>query len=129
MIKFGYTILYVTDVAKSIEFYSNAFDFEQKFISPENDYGEIISGETTISFASKNLAKSNLKNGFIESNLSEKPFGIELGFITDNVENAIVKAKNAGATIVESPIQKPWGQTVAYIRDIDGFLIELCTPM
>lgn len=129
MIKFGYTILYVTDVAKSIEFYSNAFGFEQKFISPENDYGEIISGETTISFASKNLAKSNLKNGFIESNLSEKPFGIELGFITDNVEEAIVKAKNAGATIVESPIQKPWGQTVAYIRDIDGFLIELCTPM
>lgn len=100
MIKFRYTILYVTDVAKSIEFYSNAFDFQQKFISPENDYGEIISGETTISFASKNLAKSNLKNGFIESNLSEKPFGIELGFITDNVEVAIVKAKNAGATIV-----------------------------
>lgn len=129
MIKFGYTILYVTDVAKAIQFYNNAFDFQQKFISPENDYGEIVSGETTISFASKELARTNLKNGFIESNLSEKPFGIELGFITDNVEEALIKAKNAGATIVESPIQKPWGQTVAYIRDIDGFLIELCTPI
>lgn len=129
MVKFGYTILYVTDVAKSIEFYTNAFGFEQKFISPENDYGEIISGETTISFASKELAKTNLKNGFIESDLSEKPFGIELGFVTNNVEETIKQAENAGATILELPKQKPWGQTVAYIRDTDGFLIELCTPM
>lgn len=24
---------------------------------------------------------------------------------------------------------KPHGQTVAYVRDPDGFLIEICTPM
>jgi uncharacterized glyoxalase superfamily protein PhnB len=35
----------------------------------------------------------------------------------------------AGAILVAPPKQKPWGQTVAYVRDIDGFLIELCTPM
>jgi lactoylglutathione lyase len=23
----------------------------------------------------------------------------------------------------------PWGQTVAYVRDNNGFLVELCTPM
>lgn len=129
MVRFGYTILYVSDVKKSIEFYEKAFGFERKFISPENDYGEIISGETTISFASKELAKTNLKDGFIESTLTEKPFAIELGFITDNVEQTIEQAENSGATIIEPPKQKPWGQTVAYVRDIDGFLIELCTAM
>jgi lactoylglutathione lyase len=35
----------------------------------------------------------------------------------------------AGAIIIEEPKQKPLGQTVAYLRDIDGFLIEICTPM
>ncbi|RWX00414.1 VOC family protein [Flavobacterium cerinum] len=129
MVRFGYTILYVSDVEKSIEFYEKAFSFERKFISPENDYGEIISGETTISFASKELARTNLKEGFIESRLTEKPFAIELGFITDNVEQTAKQAENSGATIIESPKQKPWGQTVAYIRDIDGFLIELCTAI
>lgn len=129
MVRFGYTILYVEDVAKSIRFYEVAFGFERKFISPENDYGEIITGETTISFASKELAKTNLKDGFVESTLAEKPFGIELGFVTDDVLVTLKQAENAGATIIEPPIQKPWGQTVAYIRDIDGFLIELCTPM
>lgn len=129
MVRFGYTILYVSDVKKSIVFYEKAFGFERKFISPENDYGEIISGETTISFASKELARTNLKDGFIESTLTEKPFAIELGFITDDVEQTIKHAENSGATIIELPKQKPWGQTVAYLRDIDGFLIELCTAM
>lgn len=129
MIKFAYTILYVKDVTKTVEFYEKAFGFTRKFITPENDYAELFVGETTLSFASITLAQSNLKDGFIESNLSNKPFGIEIGFTTDNVEETIATAINAGATLVEKPKTKPWGQTVAYIRDLDGFLIELCTSI
>lgn len=129
MIKFSYTILYVQDVTKTVEFYENAFGFTRKFVTPENDYGELLVGETTLSFASTLLAKSNLKNGFTESRLADKPFGIEIGFTTDNVEKTVATAINAGATIVENPTTKPWGQVVAYLRDIDGFLIEICTPI
>lgn len=129
MIKFAYTILYVNDVSKSIEFYEKAFGFSRKFVTPENDYGELAVGETTLSFASIELAKSNLSNGFLESKLNEKPFGIELGFTTENVEEVVTSAVAAGAVIVENPKTKPWGQVVAYIRDVDGFLIEICTPM
>jgi lactoylglutathione lyase len=129
MIQFGYTILYVADVEKSIAFYENAFGFERKFITPDNDYGELNTGQTSISFASKVLANSNLKEGFIESKIEDKPFAIELGFITDNIAETLEKATKAGAKIIEEPKQKPWGQTVCYIRDIDGFLIEICTPM
>jgi uncharacterized glyoxalase superfamily protein PhnB len=75
------------------------------------------------------LANSNLKKGFLVSKQSDKPFGIELGLVTDNVQEIIDKAVELGAIVVESPIQKPWGQTVGYIRDIDGFLLEICTPV
>ena len=129
MTKFAYTILYVQDVVKSVEFYENAFGFTRKFVTPENDYGELLVGETTLSFASTILAKSNLTNGFNESSLADKPFGIEIGFTTDNVEETVSTAIKAGATIVESPSTKPWGQVVAYLRDLDGFLIEICTPI
>ena len=129
MIKFAYTILYVQDVTKAAEFYENAFDFTRKFVTPENDYGELLVGETTLSFASITLAKSNLTDGFTESSLANKPFGIEIGFTTDNVEESVSRAITAGATIVENPKTKPWGQVVAYVRDLDGFLIEICTPM
>lgn len=128
MIKFAYTILYVQNVTKSVEFYENAFGFSRKFITPENDYAELLVGETTLSFASTTLAKSNLTNGFTESDLTAKPFGIEIGFTTDNVAETFSAAINAGATVVENPKTKPWGQVVAYLRDLDGFLIEICTP-
>lgn len=129
MIKFAYTILYVKDVTKAVEFYENAFGFTRKFIAPGNDYGELLVGETTLSFASIALAKSNLTDGFVESSLTAKPFGIEIGFTTLNVEETLTAAVKAGATIVEHPKTKPWGQVVAYLRDLDGFLIEICTPM
>ncbi|MCD0472162.1 VOC family protein [Flavobacterium sp. JAS] len=129
MVKFGYTILYVEDVEKSIVFYENAFGFSRKFIAPGNDYGELSTGETTISFASKTLAKQNLKEGFLESKIEEKPFAIEIGFITDNVEELVKKAISFGAILVTEPKQKPWGQIVAYVRDLDGFLIEICTEV
>lgn len=129
MVKFGYTILYVLDVTKSVEFYEKSFGFTRKFITPENDYGELETGQTTISFASRKLANSNLKDGFMESRLDQKPFATELGFVTDDVDEIVNMAQQNGAMVLEEPKQKPWGQTVAYIRDIDGFLIEVCTPM
>lgn len=129
MIKFGYTILYVKDVVKTIGFYEKAFGFERTFIAPDNSYGELGTGSTTLSFAQLTLAASNLKNGFTESDPSKKPSAFEIAFTTDDVESTYKKAIKEGA-IAESPASvKPQGQTVAYVRDPDGFLIEICTPM
>jgi len=129
MIKFAYTILYVKDVKKTVEFYEKVFRLTTKFISEKLEYAEMITGETTLSFASIELANSNLKNGFMPSDPSQKPFGIEIGFTTDNVEDLYLKAIEEGAIEVEPAKTKPWGQTVAYVRDHDGFLIEICSPM
>lgn len=129
MASYNYTILYVEDVQAALSFYEKAFGFHIKFITPDNSYGELSTGSTTLSFASKTLAKTNLKNGFIESNLKDKPFGIEIGFTTDNVEATVNTAVDAGATIVENPKTTSWGQVIAYVRDPAGFLIEICTPV
>ncbi len=129
MATFAYTILYVKDVLRAVEFYENAFDCTRKFIAPENAYAELLTGSTTLSFAKWDLAASNLKDGFTKSDLKEKPFGIEIGFTTDNVDAVLTKAVAAGGTLVEEAKTKPWGQIVAYVRDPDGFLIEVCTPM
>lgn len=129
MIKFAYTILYVEDVATTISFYEKAFGFSRKFITDVNDYAELVTGETTLSFASTQLAKTNLSEGFIESNVNNKPFGIEIAFTTNDVENTVESALNAGATLIEKAKTKPWGQIVAYLRDPNGFLIEICTPI
>jgi lactoylglutathione lyase len=129
MIKFSYTIFYVEDVLKTIEFYEKAFGFKRKFITPDNSYGELGTGATTLSFASHVLAKSNLKEGFTKGNATKKPFGMEIGLVTNDVETTVKTAIKAGAILVEKPKKKPWGQTVAYVKDPEGFLIEICTPV
>lgn len=129
MIKFAYTILYVQNVNKALSFYEQAFGLTVKFVAPDHSYGELLTGDTTLSFASTALATTNLKEGFLESNPAGKPFGIELGFTTNDVEATLKTATDAGATMVEKPKTKPWGQVVAYVRDPDGFLIEICTPV
>ena len=78
MVKLGYTILYVSDVTKAIEFYEAAFGFQRKFVTPDNDYGELLTGETTLSFASVALAHSNLTNGFQESKTSKPSLTSEI---------------------------------------------------
>ncbi len=127
--KFKYAILYVENVVNTIEFYERAFGFSRKLITPENDYGELISGETTIAFATIELGESNFSNGIQKITNSEKPFGVELAFTTENIEEDFRKALDAGAKEFDSVKEKPWGQKVGYVRDNNGFLIEICTPI
>lgn len=127
--KFAYTIIYVENVAATLAFYEKAFGFVIKFLTPEKDYGELISGETTIAFATIELGNSNFKCGFEKITNTKKPFGVELAFTTENIEQSFLKAINAGAFELEPIIEKPWGQKVGYLRDVNGFIIEICTPI
>lgn len=58
-----------------------------------------------------------------------KPVGIEMVFVTENIEIDFKKAIDMGATEYEPLIEKAWGQKVGYVRDNNGFLIEICTPV
>jgi lactoylglutathione lyase len=125
--KFGYTIIYTEDVTKSIEFFENAFGFTRRFIH-ESGYGELETGSTALAFATHELGKSNLPNGYIKAN-EKLPLGIEIAIVTDNVQEAFNKAIANGASGIKEPLSKPWGQIVAYVRSPDGMLIEICTPV
>ena len=125
--RFGYTILYVADVERTIAFYEEAFGQQRRFVH-ESGYGELETGETRLAFASFALAHSN-GTPFQETNPAATAPGFEVAFVTDDVEAAVARAVAAGARLVAPPKTKPWGQTVAYVRDLDGFLVELCTPV
>ncbi len=129
MIRFSYTILYVSDIEETIAFYEKAFECARKFVIPDGSYGELSTGSTTLSFASIEQANSNLKNGFKESNLTDKPAAFEIGFTTDDVAGVYARAIMYGAIAEAEPAEKPHGQTVAYVRDPNGFLVEICTQM
>ena len=45
------------------------------------------------------------------------------------MEQALATALANGATLVKALEEKPWGQRVACVREPDGVLIELATPV
>jgi predicted enzyme related to lactoylglutathione lyase len=126
--KFGYTLLYVEDVEASMNFYANAFGLEKGFLHDSKEYGEMITGSTKLGFVNHQTAGSH---GFSYKKLSknESAPGIEIGFVTDDVEASYKIAVNAGAIPISEPTKKPWGQVVSYVRDCNGLLIEICSAM
>lgn len=127
--KLGYTILYVPDVAASLAFFERAFGLSRRFLHESGTYGELDTGETTLSFAAHALGDSNFPGGHVEAHSSAKPLGMEVALVTADVATAHEKAIACGARELSAPMTKPWGQTVSYVRAPDGCLIELCTPV
>ena len=126
--RFGYTILYVSNLAATLTFYEKAFGFEPG-ISIEGQYAELKTGTTTLAFAQEDFVKTLTNQPFTPADASKPAPPVELGFVTDAVQVDFDRAIAAGAIEVKKPEMKPWGQTVGYVRDLNGFLVEICTPI
>lgn len=127
--KFGYTIVYVPDVAASLAFFTKAFGFKTRFMHESGDYGELETGQTTLAFAAHSVGEANFPTGHVQAHSSDQPLGVEVGFVTENLLKAHKRALKAGATELSAPIIKQWGQAVSYVRCPDGTLVELCSPV
>jgi len=127
----GYVILYVKDVPATMAFYEKAFGLARRFFHDDNGkaYGELETGAARLSFASLALAQDHLKQEVVAASPDKPPLGFEIALLTANVPESYAQAIKAGAIPVTEPAVKPWGQTIAYVRDTNGYLIELCTPM
>lgn len=126
--KYGYSILYVEDVLKTVDFYEKAFGLKRGFVHESNGYAEMETGATKLAFTSKELARTNgLDFGQLGS--MSTPPAFEIALVSDDVEAAFLKAVDNGSENLKSPIQKPWGQVVGYVKDCNGYLVEICSPM
>lgn len=109
-------------------FFEKAFGIQKAFIDPTGHYGQLDTGETALGFASLELAKQNLPQGFRRISPAELP-GCEISFTAKDVNRSLSQAVKAGAELVAAPEEKPWGQTVGYVRDFNGILIEIASDM
>ncbi|MHB8898458.1 MAG: VOC family protein [Thermoguttaceae bacterium] len=130
-VSLGYVILYVKDVSATLTFYEEAFGLARRFFTDDNGkaYGELETGAARLAFASLSLAKEHLRQEVVAASPNKPPLGFEIALVTPDVAVLYARAVKAGATVVSEPATKPWGQTVAYLRDKDGHLVELCTPL
>jgi lactoylglutathione lyase len=125
--KLGYVIAYVPDVGKAVAFYEIAFGLERRFMHESRAYAEMETGDTALAFAAQGFVSEN-GIGFPSEFAGAPPSNIEIGLMTDDVTAAYERAISAGASGVRKPKETEWGQIVAYVRDLNGMLVELCTP-
>ncbi|KAE8696694.1 SEC14 cytosolic factor family protein / phosphoglyceride transfer family protein, putative isoform 1 [Hibiscus syriacus] len=123
----GYTIFYVRDVAKSVDFYEKAFGYNVRRLDESHRWGELESGQTTIAFTPKYQHETNDLTGAVQlpkSDLHRPP--MELCFIYSDLDAAFKRAVENGAVPVSQPEEKKeWGQRVGYVRDIDGMVVRM----
>ena len=136
--EFAGTVIYVDEVPPVLEFYQRAFGVDSKFIDldvqlPNRDssasyqFAELATDGGSLYLATHALG-AILLPGY-ERPADGRPAGVEVAFFTKHVEAAFEKAVGAGATEIARPRTMPWGQTVAYVRSLEGTCVGLCTPM
>jgi lactoylglutathione lyase len=127
--RFGYTILYVRDVAASLDLYERAFGQKRRFVHDSGAYAELDTGSTILAFAARELAAASLPHAFGDESRDGAAPTFEVCFVTADVPTAFARAVEAGAIEVSGPQRRPWGQDVAYVRDPDGNLVEIASPV
>ena len=125
--RLGYVIVYVKNVLETVDFYQKAFGLKHRFTHESGAYAEMETGQTTLAFVSEEMAKDS--HSFRLNRTTEKPPGIEISLVTDHVQKQFDQSVEAGAIPVVKPTQKPWGQLVSCVKDNNGCLVEICSPI
>jgi uncharacterized glyoxalase superfamily protein PhnB len=126
--KLGYTIIYVADVPATLAFYEKAFGLKRRFVHESNLYAELDTGSTALAFAGEAMAAMNGLT-LRPNRAGDAPAAFEIALVTGDPDGAYATAVAAGASPVTPPALKPWGQTVGYVRNPNGCLVEICSPV
>jgi predicted enzyme related to lactoylglutathione lyase len=127
--RLGWVIAYVPDVEAAIAFYESVFGLTRRFVAESGTYGELDTGTTTLGFAAEELGEDNFPGGTQRPPASGRPFNVELALVFDDVPAAFAHAVASGCTALAEPTVKPHGQTVGWVRDPFGTLLEIASPM
>lgn len=116
-----YVVLVVEDLDASLAFYTESLGLPLGHRS--GAYAQLDTGRTRIAFYERG-AMSELLGEPLEAPSSRAP-SFELGFKVSDVDAAFAELVSAGARPAAAPTDRPWGQRTAYVRDPDGYLLEL----
>lgn len=110
--------LVVENLTKSLEFYRDKLGLKIK--STDTGFADFELGETPLAIFEKNHATAMFPARFMT-----KPGGVVIALKVDDIEKTVGALESKGVLIFEKPKHTSWGQTVAYLQDPDGYILEL----
>jgi len=114
----AFPILQARDVNGLVRFYVDAFGFEMGYRFPP---------EGPIEYAFLKLAPLGIgvAQGADEAPVARQPAAFELWIYADDTDSAVERVAAAGASVIEQPADKPWGERVALVADPEGNRIRI----
>jgi uncharacterized glyoxalase superfamily protein PhnB len=125
----GYVIIFVQNVPETLAFYEKSFKLKKTFLAESLLYGELDTGNTKLAFVDEKFVESNGAHFNVNRATLQKAAGFEIAFTTMDVMSSYQHAIDSGCISVKIPHQTDWGQTVAQVKDMNGVLVEICSPL
>jgi catechol 2,3-dioxygenase-like lactoylglutathione lyase family enzyme len=115
--------LFVTDIDKSIDFYTNVLGFER--MKGEPTYVPVRSGSAIIGLGpAAGLPKQHHFNPEVQK--ARRGLGTEIALEVDDVQGLFEKVASSGYKRILSPLRKQsWGLTNFRIADPDGYYLRI----
>jgi uncharacterized glyoxalase superfamily protein PhnB len=124
----GYLVFPVAHVQQTVDFWVEAFGCTLKFVHESGEYAELDTGATTLGFVADTLME---KNGvpYRPNRAGSPPAGVSVSLVCADPAALLARAVKHGATSLKPVERKPWGQLSGYVSEVNGLLVELCSPV
>jgi lactoylglutathione lyase len=122
---FDYTRLLISDMAKSIEFYTGVLGYSLKMGGAEDVYSEIDTGAHILALFSHQAMMAALGND-ATANTTLQGSSVVLCFAVDDVDAMCAEIEAKGVKAVTPPTNREeWGIRTAHFYDPDGNIVEI----
>jgi lactoylglutathione lyase len=112
----GHVILYVSDLATSVEFYRDVAGLEHRFT--DAGYAEFGTGATRFALYERRRAE-----WLTGHPVTPGPAG-EVVLLVEDVDAVAATLRDRGIPLLAEPVDRPWGHRTLHIADPDGFVVE-----
>ena len=114
----GFVKVYVTDLSKSLDFYTKTLGMEIDFTDHKN-WAQFKSGEE-VSLA---IEQSSADRTIFGSKVVGRYVGVTL--MVDNIIQLFEKLQTKGVRFIGPPEKQPWGGTLVHLKDLDDNILTL----
>ena len=111
--------------ARGLDFYTGVVGLQLKHRS--GAYAQLESGTTRLGLFTRDAMQETLDTHLEQPAIAAPAF--QLGFKVAHVDSAFADLVGRGATPVSEPVDRPWRQRTAYVRDPDDNLVELAQDL
>lgn len=118
----SFPLINVTDVERSSRWYQDTLGFADVFTMRSREGVSLLAHLRWCMYADLLLTPTRTP---IES---PRGLGIALNFATVSADDVAARARAAGATILDGPVDRPWNARDVTIADPDGYRLTFTAP-